>query len=699
MGIKAVFVGVNKHADPGIPELGGARQDATALWALFTDTIDGMSARLLLDEAATHAAVAEALLGTLNAAEAGDVVVISFAGHGSPDGRLVMFDTDPANLPATAISMMDVAKAFKRTKAGIVLCILDCCFSGQAPARVLETDARPRNAFALTGVHGEGRILLSACATDESAWEQPGTGHGLLTYAVMEALTAPSDQPISFPEVAGEIIRIARVEAERMSVVQTPVFLGSVQGGLIFPILKRGNNFLAAFPPAAVLQMQGSFSGLADHGFPPEVIAEWTLRFPQGPNALQLKAVNDQGVLSGKPLLLVAPTSSGKTLVGELAAVQAIAAGRKAAFLLPYRALVNEKFEEFRQRYAQAGFRVMRCSGDATDGIAPVLAGRYDLAFFTYETFLNLALLSNRLLMQLGLVVLDEAQFITDPGRGISVELILTLLLRVRKRGIHPQLILLSAVIGKLNGFDRWLDMPVLSSAHRPVPLIEGVLDRRGVFQSVDADGATKTEQLLAPHRIIQRREKPMSQDMIVPLVQDLIAKGERVLIFRNQRGSSQGCAKYLAKDLGLRAAQAALDELPEQDTTGASAELRQCLLGGTAFHNTNLLRSEKEVVERGFRDRAGDIHVLAATTTLAAGINTPASTVILAEKEFIGEDGRPFTVAEYKNMAGRAGRLGFNEIGKAIILADTPIERAQLFQKSLLSGSLSPDFPKVATT
>jgi len=49
---KASFVGINKHLDPAITELGGARRDATALWALFTDTIDGRSARLLLDEVA-----------------------------------------------------------------------------------------------------------------------------------------------------------------------------------------------------------------------------------------------------------------------------------------------------------------------------------------------------------------------------------------------------------------------------------------------------------------------------------------------------------------------------------------------------------------------------------------------------------------------------------------------------------------------
>lgn len=175
MTIKAIFVGINKHLDPAISELSGAKRDATALWALFTDTIDGLSARLLLDEAATHTEVTHAILGVLAAAQPDDVIVISFAGHGSPDGNLVVFDTDPANLADTALSMIDLAEAFKATKARAVLCILDCCFSGQAPARVLETAARPRNAFALAGIHGEDRILLAACATNESAWEQPGT--------------------------------------------------------------------------------------------------------------------------------------------------------------------------------------------------------------------------------------------------------------------------------------------------------------------------------------------------------------------------------------------------------------------------------------------------------------------------------------------------------------------------------------------
>ena len=99
--------------------------------------------------------------------------------------------------------MAGLADAFKATRARAVLCILDCCFSGQAPARVLETAARPRSAFALTGFYGEGRILLAACATNESAWEQSGTGHGLLTHAVIEALTG-RDPGALYADLANE---------------------------------------------------------------------------------------------------------------------------------------------------------------------------------------------------------------------------------------------------------------------------------------------------------------------------------------------------------------------------------------------------------------------------------------------------------------------------------------------------------------
>jgi helicase len=682
MAIIGIFVGINKQLDPNIDELTGAVRDATALSALFQDSVPGFGARLLVDEQATKHNVSEAIFGTLANANEDDVVVISFAGHGSPAGGVAVYDTLCTDLDGTTLSMAEIGDAFKATRARVVLCILDCCFSGHAPARVLEVPAQPRSVFALEGVAGEGRILLAACTARQVAWEQPGTGHGLLTYAVIKAMTSTAVEHISFPAVADEIVQIARVEAERIGVTQTPVFLGSVQGGLVFPRLVLGANYSAAFPSTIVEQMEGSFEQLVGNGFPQSIVDQWVTRFPDGLNALQLRAVNEFGVLAGRSLMTVAPTSSGKTMVGELAAIQSIIAGKKAVFLLPYRAIVSEKFEEFTERYGPSGLRIVRCTGDATDSIGDVLAGRYDLGFLTYEMFLNLSLGAPHLLNRIGLVVVDEAQFITDPRRGVTVELIFALLLRARTRGVHPQLIVLSAVIGRLNGFDQWLDMPVLLSRDRPVPLIEGVLDRRGTFQYRDVDGMTRTVEMLPPHSIRVRRAKPSSQDVIVPLAQKLVSAGEKLIIFRNQRGKAQGCAGYLSEELGRGPATATLDALPSHDLTSASHDLGKCLRGGTAFHSTNLLRAEREAIERGFRDPAGGIWVLGSTTTLAAGINTPASTVILAEQEFLGEDGRPFAIAEYKNMAGRAGRLGFNETGKAIILADTPLERARLFHR-----------------
>lgn len=480
-----------------------------------------------------------------------------------------------------------------------------------------------------------------------------------------------------------EIMERVRAEASRIGVTQTPVLLGYVEGGLVIPVLHPGDNYYAAFPESRGVRISKTIADLRVFGIPTEILDVWSRYFRNGLNDLQLAAVNEYRVLDGESLLVVAPTTSGKTFIGELAACCAIVEGRKAIFLFPYRALVNEKFGQFDSLYGSAlKMRVIRCTGDYTDQSDAFIRGKYDLAVLTYEMFLNMVLANPALLNQVALVVLDEAQFITDPNRGINVELLLTHILSARERGVTPQLIALSAVIGDINDFDTWLGCRRLVTTTRPVPLIEGVLDRSGTFQYLTPTGETKREQFLPAGAIRVRKEKASAQDVIVPLVHKLVQNHEKIIVFRNQRGPAQGCAGYLAKDLGLPAAADAISALPVLDLSSTSAALRECLQGGTAFHNTDLSREERQIVEDVFRNPDSNVRVLVATTTLAAGINTPASTVILTEQEFIGEDGRPFTIAEYKNMAGRAGRLGFREEGKSIILADTGYDREQLFAK-----------------
>lgn len=687
--IRATFIGIDKYSDPEIRNLTGARRDATALWALFSDTMTDDLFRLLVDEQATLKRIRAELDETVRKASSEDIVIVSFSGHGSHDHRIGTYDSQLNNLQTSTLGMDELADLFKRSPAKIILFILDCCFSGEVPARVLENSPVPRDLTnPLQTLAGAGRILIAASNFDEAALELPDERHGLLTKALIDVFQG-GKQSISLPSAMDEVMQLVQADATRLCIKQTPVLYGYVEGGLILPTLHKGQNYFRAFPETKGINVGESISDLAAFQLPEQVISAWGTRFPNGLNELQLEAINRLRIMEGGSGVVIAPTSSGKTFIGEMAAARAIIDGRKAVFLLPYRALVNEKYDDFEELYGKTlGMRVIHCTGDYLDQTSELIRGKYDVALLTYEMFLNLAVSLPSILNQFGLVVIDEAQFITDPNRGIVVELLLSLLIMARKRGINPQLLTLSAVIGPVNDFDKWLGIQTLITHKRPVPLEEGVMDRSGNFLYIDASGKEASRQLLSPGAIIMRRDREEMQDMIVPLVKSLINLGEKVIIFRNQKGSAEGSANYLSKELGLPAASEAISELPNHDLSTTSMKLRSCLEGGTAFHNANLARGERLVVERHFRNPKSPVKVLVATTTVAAGINTSASTVILAESEFKGEDGRPFTVSEYKNMVGRAGRLGFNEEGKGILLAQTSYERDRLF-KDYVSGAL----------
>jgi len=683
MALYGLFIGIDCFADPKIRELTGCRRDALALSSLFSDTLPAFQATVLIDKQATNDAVRMALRMILGTAGKEDTVIISFSSHGTKDHRLVTYDSDMSRLSATTIDMSELAAIFKTTQAKVSLFILDCCFSGGAPARILEDSPVLRSeTIPLNSIAGIGRILIAASGTNEPALEH--ARHGLLTFALIEAFQA-SSATISLPTVMDQVMQRVRAEAARKGHVQTPVLFGYVEGGLFLPSLKRGHKFFTFFPEAKGTHVSQNISDLSVFGLPSAVINAWKELFPTGLNLLQLSAVNESRVMDGESLLVVAPTSSGKTFVGELAAAKAITDKRKAVFLFPYKALVNEKFDQFKHLYgAKLGMRVVRCTGDHSDQAWSFLKGKYDLAVLTYEMFLNMTIANPATLNVIGLVVIDELQFLSDKKRGIVVELLLTNLLAARKRGITPQLIGLSAVIGQLNSVDEWLECKTLVQQERPVPLIEGVIDRSGVFQYVDLKGFEQSEQFIPSCIIIQRKQESEKQDIIVPLVRSLLSKSaeQRIIIFRNRKGSAQGAAEYLANELKLPPALEAIATLPTNDPSTSLPILRKCLENGTAFHTTDLGYEERNAVEQEFRKRDGSVKVLVATATVAAGVNTPASTVIISEHEFLGEEKQPYTVAEYKNMAGRAGRYGYNDQGLSILLADTVMERQQLFRK-----------------
>lgn len=675
MAFRGVFIGVDRYASDQINWLGSAVRDAVGLHALFTDTLGGQP-RLLVDEAATRVGI-ESSLEELRSSTDEDVVVVAFSGHGTPSHELVPYDADTRALADSCISLESLRSWFEQIPARQLICILDCCFSGGIGAKVLQDDLRPRQVKSghglLEQLCGEGRLILAASQPDQSAYEHPKLGHGLLTYFLLQALQGAEEVQqsgkVSVLRLLEYVTQQVTAKASQWGRSQQPTLISRLHGEVTWPVFTPGNLYRQAFPEWSQAPVSASISSLATYGFPKPLLDAWagTVR---SLNQLQIAAINEYGLLRGDDLLVSAPTSSGKTMIGELAALQGALIRQRAVFLLPLKALVNDKERQFTETYGNFGIRTIQATGE-TDDISPLLRGRYDLALLTYEKFSSVVLAHPHVLEHVGTIVVDEVQMIADESRGANLEFLLTLLRLRRREGTTPQIVALSAVIGDTNGLDRWLGARLLRRTERPVPLDEGILRGDGRFRFLD--GLSGEEKVAEP-LIEPLFGKGSSQDWIIPLVRHLMSEGKQVIIFREDKGSARGCAKYLARELALPPAVAALAALPNGDPSRASDDLRTTLRAGVAFHTSELDREERSVVESAFRSSESGVRVIAATTTLAMGVNTPASAVVIAGLDHPGPNrtSTPYSIAEYKNIIGRAGRLGYTERGTSYLLALT---------------------------
>jgi helicase len=684
MAFKGLFIGIDRYASPGIEWLSCSGRDAMALHALFTDTLGG-DTTLLMDEDATLGAIREKF-EHLATVDPDDVVVIVFSGHGTETHELVTYDTEPFNLANTTLTLTTLGEWCARIPARRLLIILDCCFSGGMGAKALQAEARPRDIQSvdakLNEISGTGRIILTASGPTEKAWEVIRLGHSLLTWHLLEALQGPVEiRQGDRLGVLGLLDYVTRrvVDGARLyGHEQHPAVRGTFEGEFTWPVLSPGPIFLAAFPEHANPIASADVQSLVDFGFPSDVVQAWASEIP-ALNQLQLDAINDYGILRGEHLVASAPTSSGKTMLGELAAVRGALDRRRALFLMPLKALVNDKLRQFQRVYAPFGIRTIEATGE-TDDIGPLLRGQYDIALLTYEKFAAIALTHPYVLHQVGTIVVDEVQMIADAGRGANLEFLLTLLKMRRREGIEPQLIALSAVIGDTNGLERWLGGRLLRRVQRPVPLDEGVICYDGRFRYCDGDsGQHRSEdRYILPHR-----REGKHRDWVIPLVQRLVSEGKQVIVFRETTGETRYGAQYLAEALRLPAATEALQELPAGDPSQASGQLRGVLAHGIAFHNSHLDREERRVIEEHFRKSDTRLRVIVATTTLAMGVNTPASAVVIVGLEHPSAEGpQPYSVAEYKNLVGRAGRLGYAERGASYLIATSLREENEYWQR-----------------
>lgn len=418
---------------------------------------------------------------------------------------------------------------------------------------------------------------------------------------------------------------------------------------------------------------------LKKYGFPDEIIEIWKKSESDTLLDVQENAI-DGGLFKDESMVIVAPASSGKTFVGEMASVKVAFDGKKAIYLIPLKAIAEEKFLAFLEKYKDYGIDVKLSSGDYRQFDTDIESGIFDIAIIVYEKMYQFLVRKPQILSDVGLVVVDEIQLLNERTRGPSLEMLLT---KILISNPNVQLLCLSAVVGNAPELASWLKAQPIVLTKRPLELREGVyLDGTLKYREFNT-GNEGEEQLIQIKSAIRH-------ETVCQLAKYFIDNGEQVLIFLKNKPSTVKLAQSIANLVRLPPAGEALKELQGFENTLNARQLKETLRKGVAFHNADLLTEERQAVEKHFRK--GEIKVVCATTTLAMGLNLPAKTVIFYDaKRWDGTKRRyfPLTVNEYKNMSGRAGRYKLQEdFGRSILIATRPFERDRLWRK-YVAGSI----------
>lgn len=421
---------------------------------------------------------------------------------------------------------------------------------------------------------------------------------------------------------------------------------------------------------------------LSRYGFPDAMIDQWKEQGIDKLLPIQLEAIRQQKLFDDGNLIVSAPTSSGKTLIGEMAAIQQALDGKKSLYLVPLKALAEEKFKGFCNQCAGNGIKTVISTRDRKEFDQDIVNGDFHIAVVVYEKFFPLVSSTKQFINQFGLVVVDELQMLADPNRGSILELLLTWL---RSNPGGPKIIGLSAVIGNDGELPKWLNAKFLRATLRPIELQMGYL-YEGSYHYWESNSGLQGEEQWLDQYVGNR-----SEDTILA-VKHLLDKQEQALVFMRDRASTRRIAQQLSEIVEPIPAEDAIVELESGEETLSRDELIDALLSGVAYHNADLTLFERNVIERNFR--SGKIRALISTSTLAMGINLPAKNVFLDTERWYFEKGaRPFlmplTNAEFANMGGRAGRFGFGDtFGRAVVVAETPLHCYQ-FERTFLNGDI----------
>ncbi|WP_434056476.1 DEAD/DEAH box helicase [Georgenia wangjunii] len=347
-------------------------------------------------------------------------------------------------------------------------------------------------------------------------------------------------------------------------------------------------------------------------------------------------------IATGSHVVVSTPTGSGKSMIALAAHTVALARGERTYYTAPLKALVSEKFFELVALFGS--HNVGMVTGDsAINADAPIIC-------CTAEILANQALREGAAL-DAGIVVMDEFHFYADPQRGWAWQVPLLEL-------SGTQFVLMSATLGDVSFFAEDLtrrtgrDVAVIDDAERPVPLtfaysLEPIQDL--LVELVGTHRSPVYVVHFAQKDAVERAQSLTSVQLMSREKRDAVA-------------AAIGTFRFGA---------------------GFGATLSRLLRMGIGVHHAGMLPRYRRLVER--LTQAGVLAAVCGTDTLGVGINVPIRTVVLtALTKFDGERARHLSAREFHQIAGRAGRAGYDTTGEVIVQApEHVIENAKSLAKA----------------
>eukprot|EP01041_Mallomonas_annulata_P000304 gene304-549_t len=396
-----------------------------------------------------------------------------------------------------------------------------------------------------------------------------------------------------------------------------------------------------------------------------------------------------------------APTSGGKTMVAEILMLRSLAlkgyghGHGMVLFVVPFVSLAEEKAAYFQDMWAELHVGVKAMHGE--DG-GLVLSDDIDIIVCTIEraNVIVTQLLEERTEDKISLVVVDEIHLIGDSSRGFLLEVMLSKLKFTSSSSI--QIVAMSATLPNMQDIADWLGASLYMTEYRPVDLVTRVCCDRKIHRVVECNKTSTSTGNNLSHDLIPCTDEgegciediPDDPDGLLGLLLETFRKGKGVLVFcpskRRCEAVSELVAAYLTKQLHDNTTTTSdgnedirhlrfriLGEL-RQTPVGLCPSLRRTVPLGVAYHHAGLTVDERKILENAFR--SGTLKLLVATSTLAAGVNLPAHRVIIRSPQ-MGQD--DLSVANFKQMCGRAGRMLLDSQGEAILMIDNNLCQRRL--------------------